>query len=511
MYVPCGKCRACLQAHNQLWTARLNKECNSWPYVLFVTLTYNDENLPICKRFGSTFVGQTPRHSAEDLPVLSREDFKSFLIKENLEVDNNLKWFDDVDVLPYTSVSDIQGFIKRLRKRLSDAVKKYKRNVPREKWMFSCLSQKIRFYCAHELGPSTLRPHYHLIFWFSSELFANNYKEFISDSWTFGFNKSEFALSSDAASCYCAKYVNSFAHLPAIYRTEPFRPKCQFSRFPAIGTLSDSPEKIQHLFDTCSCKEVVSVSKDNTFANVEIWRYYKDKYFPKLTQFNTLSHSERIALYRAAQVFGRNEIGEYDYKVFDVLLSKHSEQFTDIYARYYRALCDSSKTDDFNPVKRWFYVSTRVLTQADVFRVSLRTYVERIEIFNSNSDYEHLKDFYLFQQDFTKENSSELLFGMYLDELNKFFVLPSEYATEYHASVLDSFGIPPDEFFGLDIKEREKQFSYLRFLNNSVGLNYVAKVNFYFDQNTKVKQKNDALGVFGSSVYNFNSLKNGNT
>ena len=46
MFVPCGHCAACRIAKKREWTIRLLNEKSYWKESVFVTLTYNDENLP---------------------------------------------------------------------------------------------------------------------------------------------------------------------------------------------------------------------------------------------------------------------------------------------------------------------------------------------------------------------------------------------------------------------------------------------------------------------------------
>lgn len=44
--VACGKCVECLQKRSEEWSFRIMDECSMWRDNCFVTLTYNDENLP---------------------------------------------------------------------------------------------------------------------------------------------------------------------------------------------------------------------------------------------------------------------------------------------------------------------------------------------------------------------------------------------------------------------------------------------------------------------------------
>lgn len=46
MDVPCGYCRSCRIARSREWATRLSQELESYPESVFVTLTYNDDNLP---------------------------------------------------------------------------------------------------------------------------------------------------------------------------------------------------------------------------------------------------------------------------------------------------------------------------------------------------------------------------------------------------------------------------------------------------------------------------------
>lgn len=46
MYVPCNKCTACKIAHSREWSVRLIHELDYYDKACFITLTYDDENLP---------------------------------------------------------------------------------------------------------------------------------------------------------------------------------------------------------------------------------------------------------------------------------------------------------------------------------------------------------------------------------------------------------------------------------------------------------------------------------
>lgn len=112
IHVPCGDCAICVKNTVNMWKIRLTEESKRNVANCFVTLTYNDEEVPL---------------------------------------EGVLK-------------SDVQNFIKRLRKY-----------------------GKLRYYAISEYGPSTYRPHYHLIlFGFDSNSLPKR-KEQVDKIWGKGF------------------------------------------------------------------------------------------------------------------------------------------------------------------------------------------------------------------------------------------------------------------------------------------------------------------------------------
>lgn len=113
---------------------------------------------------------------------------------------------------------DCQLFFKRLRKTLAP--------------------DKIRYFLCSEYGPTTLRPHYHIIlFNFPVEKF--DVYETILSSWRKGFVKVD--PISSARLNYVAKYVVCGYVLPEFLDTKSRRPFSLQSRHPGIGAsyLSD--------------------------------------------------------------------------------------------------------------------------------------------------------------------------------------------------------------------------------------------------------------------------------
>lgn len=106
--IPCGQCIGCRLDYSREWATRIMLEAKQWKNNWFITLTYNDENLPYRARV-NTETGEL----MESAPLCPE---------------------------------DLQLFMKRLRKHWSD---KYKH-------------QNIRFYACGEYGEENGRPHYHI-------------------------------------------------------------------------------------------------------------------------------------------------------------------------------------------------------------------------------------------------------------------------------------------------------------------------------------------------------------
>lgn len=138
--VPCNRCIGCRLDYAREWSNRMVLELMENPNAVFVTLTYDEENVP-----------------KVDSPCVEGLSSKSL------------------------NVRDVQLFHKKLRKHFS--------------------GRKIRYFLAGEYGPTSFRPHYHAIYFGLSfddfpDLTFHHYNEngdpvFISkilaDIWSHGF------------------------------------------------------------------------------------------------------------------------------------------------------------------------------------------------------------------------------------------------------------------------------------------------------------------------------------
>lgn len=155
--LPCGHCLGCREDQSREWSNRLLMESMYHDSVYFVTLTYDDDHIPIVEQLD--------------------EDTGEYFIHSTLRK------------------RDIQLFIKRLRR--------------------ACPNDSIRYYVAGEYGETTDRAHYHAII-YGLHLFdlqpcgrsetGNQYftSETLSNIWRNGF------VSVEPANEFTYKYVASY-------------------------------------------------------------------------------------------------------------------------------------------------------------------------------------------------------------------------------------------------------------------------------------------------------------
>lgn len=119
--IPCGKCTGCRLEYSRQWANRCMLELEYHKSAYFVTLTYNNEHVPI-SYYADPETG---------------EAFPSMTLRKR----------------------DFQLFMKRLRKRCEDG----QRDVICSDSPIGGCGSGIRFFAAGEYGSQTYRPHYHAI------------------------------------------------------------------------------------------------------------------------------------------------------------------------------------------------------------------------------------------------------------------------------------------------------------------------------------------------------------
>ena len=264
--VDCGQCDYCIHKQAQKASMRVKTAGSSFKYSYFVTLTYDNEHIPLmnCKvlhseyedvvgisgdiHFGDEHHYYIPvsEYQCDDSSALRHIFFEQVQgtvpydreIKEYVSVKDN--WFLSMDairsfisktqavdktdypassqygrdnLIPFLNYVDVQNYIKRLRKYLFQQLGSY---------------ESLHFYAVGEYGPVHFRPHFHLLLFTNSDQVAKVLRQCHDKSWKFG--RSDFQRSAGGAASYVSSYINSLSSAPLLYRScRAFRPRSRAS------------------------------------------------------------------------------------------------------------------------------------------------------------------------------------------------------------------------------------------------------------------------------------------
>lgn len=264
--VDCGQCDYCIHKRAKKASMRVKTAGSAFKYSYFVTLTYDNEHIPLmnCKvlhseyedvvgisgdiHFGDEYHKYIPvsEYQCDDSSALRHIFFEQVQgtvpfdreIKEYAPVRDN--WFLSMDairsfihktqsvdktdypasaqygrdnLIPFLNYVDVQNYIKRLRKHLSLQLGSY---------------EPLHFYAVGEYGPVHFRPHYHLLLFTNSEKVSEVLRYCHDKSWKLG--RSDFQRAAGGAGSYVASYVNSLSAAPLLYRScRAFKPRSRAS------------------------------------------------------------------------------------------------------------------------------------------------------------------------------------------------------------------------------------------------------------------------------------------
>lgn len=298
--VSCGSCPSCILRRSGIQTNLLTSYSAQFRYVYFVTLTYAPCFLPTLE----VSVVETCTDDIADVSVvpdindLDARDpntylfgFRSVPRSASVKLKNSTveRTFKDPDVrfsypmtpkellsilnkvkhnipnrIPYVCNRDLDLFLKRLRSYYPD--------------------EKLRYYAVSEYGPTSYRPHWHLLLFSNSERFSETVLENVSKAWSYG--RCDASLSRGFAAPYVASYVNSFVSLPEFYTQMPkvVRPKSFHSIGFTESNLFPRKVRITEIDEVADkCLNGVRVERDGYFRTVKPSWAYLLRLFPRFS------------------------------------------------------------------------------------------------------------------------------------------------------------------------------------------------------------------------------------
>lgn len=314
-YVPCGNCICCVQKKQKKWEYRLFDELSCGRYTgLFITLTYDNEHLPLvcfekdkdsgkinlqsCKLVTTRFRSGTVKDfnktervisplSVHELSQFIKDEIPNFsqnhIIHYVERRFKNGKYFYNKE--PKFAVAykkDVQDFVSRLRIRL------------RREPLLRGLDTTFRYFICSEYGPTTFRPHYHGTLLFNNRTvakFANKIGVF--EAWQkqslprdkYGHSISQLINNAQANAAYVSKYVTSYTHLPAILHHKPFRPFHLQSISVPIGSSAITVTDFENMLLRGDLLRRYSYTDKDTKEQISVERPFSDSFiqrvFPK--------------------------------------------------------------------------------------------------------------------------------------------------------------------------------------------------------------------------------------
>lgn len=298
--VSCGSCPSCILRRSGIQTNLLTSYSAQFRYVYFVTLTYAPCFLPTLE----VSVVETCTDDIADVSVVPNIDdldvddpntylfgFRSVPRSASVKLKNSTveRTFKDPDVrfsypmtpkellsilnkvkhnvpnrIPYVCNRDLDLFLKRLRSYYLD--------------------EKLRYYAVSEYGPTSYRPHWHLLLFSDSERFSETVLENVSKAWSYG--RCDASLSRGFAAPYVASYVNSFVSLPDFYTQMPkvVRPKSFHSIGFTESNLFPRKVRIAEIDEVADkCLNGVRVERDGFFRTVKPSWAYLLRLFPRFS------------------------------------------------------------------------------------------------------------------------------------------------------------------------------------------------------------------------------------
>lgn len=411
--VGCGSCPACQELKRNSLSNRLALEEQRSKYCSFVTLTYDELHLPVVdvSRLFSAFDGdlvnlQQNYDFNEDFStpfVVNTKELRDSVImynkhrafyKANFSVNRNVTYEDNqVAVLVNRH---LQLFIKRFRKYVS---KNY--------------NEKIRYYAVGEYGVQSLRPHWHILFFYSSSQLARDFENvvqlgtesrpiqtpiFLRSLWKLGYIDSK--QTDGKAYFYVSSYVNKPTNFP--YVLELLAPQRAFhSNF--LGEISakeDIKKSFQSReFSTLGQINVISWSGEQYTYSVR--RSIVGRLLPRYSF--SACEDDRI-VFRKLTLFADNFVfRKYEQLgsvlnlascIFNAWFFKKDNEFASL-ASLCASQCLACLHSDLkllSPLCSVLYASKRFVSAADSLGFGLRDYFDVYKSYYVWLDYSRLVD-----------------------------------------------------------------------------------------------------------------------
>lgn len=446
--VRCGCCEACTTQKGLCYSQQCKMESAAHRYTMFVTLTYDNDSLPVARYFSHHgnlfFFNATPRLDKR-LRVMRGAPFLAVAAPNQLHI-NSMGMYHSKFALPdsmskdipYLAKPDLQLFLKRLRYYISK---------------FS--NEKIRYFATGEYGPVHYRPHFHLLLWYDDSATASRIGEAIHSSWHYG--RVDYSLSKGKTASYVAQYANGLSTRSRLHQLKNFRPftlhSCRLFGHVYKSEI-EAPYEIE--FSDVARK----VFNDNgRLREIAPLLSFESMLFPKCVNFDNTSFSDHYVCYQ----FLYRAIDEYgDLPVSRLASLIWNDYDGNCHTMLQRLTFDSRFTEE--TIKSVLYTSKKFIGLCRTYHVSPRTLVHKIEEYYKQKDYYNLTCQLVAQEEFMQNVQPEnRLFFLYF--YDNFDIDKTDDIKSYPTvirRVFEQFGVEQqfitDSLFSLDCNPMFKEF-----------------------------------------------------
>lgn len=429
--VRCGHCEHCLQVRSSHLKTLCDFESSTSKQVFFLTLTYAEEYLPLCRVFESSInyypdqrkhisyydvYNLTSRLACDYVDVedsymgsfrMVRRDFIALWRKSALSYK---KVWRPKNVMPYLHPADFQRFLKRLRYYLSTYNKQNNETIT------------LRYYCLGEYSPRRFRPHWHILLFFNKKVSSSVLASYISKSWKYG--SYDFSLVSNNAADYVTNYSTGSNMLSVFHGLPTTKPRILHSRYLG-GQIFDS---IQTEYGEFNCPieqqrfnfpSEISFVRSGRVEPVWIFGTLANRRLPKCPRYSSMSHGLRCLSYSlypfALRYYPKqSSVSAYAKLILDDVINKvRVPEYYDLY-NFFRNLYNQHPLGDigtilFSPESLYSCIYTTLLCSRRFYYVNKLDYsvplsvvsykLKQLDHIYSYYELQSLKDFYSSQSD----------------------------------------------------------------------------------------------------------------
>lgn len=489
LVVPCGHCDACLCSKGKRLVDKVNNNFLRFHTRFFITLTYNDEHLPLA-RYDS------------DLDLLTHptdSDYNGVVKSVNVFVDKYkdsheyiLNCVNKYGGLPVLSHRHMILFKKKLRFYLSKKFGKY---------------EKIYLFNSGEYGPSGFRPHYHLLFGIDKEISTSIFREIVRKSWSdsykdtqglhyesYGFIDVQRCVDRGGAN-YCAQYLACNINLFNVLSKSVFRPFHSESN----SGFNRSSDEIRRFWSELPVTKITTRVSNGTQYPAPITYSDYSFIFPKFVGYNRLSLDGRVSVFEAIRGllsrFSSRSCAEIADKLYFALKYNYDTRiFTtgckpvvrDFEFILYDLYINDSLLDEYGQKKniaRFLQTCRCIDRVCNTLSLSARTYFMRADEFYSKLKLNQLKRFY----DSFASRLDDPLYPGKLDTLMSMY-----YNTDPDISSMSLYLKQFGCYENYDIRNYK-----LRLMDDQSQRSHVALSHKIVLDNTKTKKRNDYFDING--------------